>query len=588
MSFSRWLIGISVLLLASACAVAAQLPAPTPERVAEYESQVAKSILELQQFRRSSSIEVPSRAGKRQGKVTLVELNPYINTWMLFTLDPGTGAKADTYHLENTAPDEQRIHLDADFWQGVVISEKGQEVRCELWTDSAASPLGQARATGLPYAPLCDGRLLLRNPVSGRRTRLEQATDFLRDSIWGGESIVGFVRDSFFVDAFLESGTTAESMPCPSSTSDSPAEAIVNSAYKGLTVIPENLGIDVAAAPGRKLSMGCWYPVKNLEGVFVSAIQPKAVSLDILSSYQARVANLDSVESSALDYLVAFDLDQFDLVFEMGTDHPRLDWSGRPGPAVRDNRLPGPDGVAGAAPVVNTGMVSPALANRTVAVFTGGFKRTHGAFRYGSLSQINHGSHYGFIANGTVFSKLQPYLSTLYVLDDGTVDIKTWDEADAGLLGSIRHARQNGVPLVDADPETGKPAPGTLVNRWGPGNWSGSAEGKLRTLRAGACILETPSSRFLVYGYFSTATPSAMARVFQAYGCRAAMLLDMNALEHTYMALYTRKDGQMAVQHLITGMTEVDKAVGKQLIPRFMGFPDNRDFFYLTRREASE
>ena len=75
-----------------------------------------------------------------------------------------------------------------------------------------------------------------------------------------------------------------------------------------------------------------------------------------------------------------------------------------------------------------------------------------------------------------------------------------------------------------------------------------------------------------------------MARVFQAYGCRDAMLLDMNALEHTYLALYTMDDGKVAVEHLIEGMTEVDKLVDGALIPRFIGFPDNRDFFYLMRR----
>jgi hypothetical protein len=76
-----------------------------------------------------------------------------------------------------------------------------------------------------------------------------------------------------------------------------------------------------------------------------------------------------------------------------------------------------------------------------------------------------------------------------------------------------------------------------------------------------------------------------MARVFQAYGCRYAMLLDMNALEHTYLALYTREDDEIVVQHLIRGMEEVDKSAGERMVPRFIGFPDNRDFFYLMRRE---
>jgi hypothetical protein len=77
-----------------------------------------------------------------------------------------------------------------------------------------------------------------------------------------------------------------------------------------------------------------------------------------------------------------------------------------------------------------------------------------------------------------------------------------------------------------------------------------------------------------------------MARVFQGYGCRYAMLLDMNALEHTYLALYAHKDGEIVVQHLIRGMEEVDKSTDGAIVPRFIGFPDNRDFFYLVRREG--
>ena len=78
-----------------------------------------------------------------------------------------------------------------------------------------------------------------------------------------------------------------------------------------------------------------------------------------------------------------------------------------------------------------------------------------------------------------------------------------------------------------------------------------------------------------------------MARVFQAYGCRYAMLLDMNALEHTYFALYAHENGRFVVQHLIQGMAVVDRKGGDQLAPRFLSFPDDRDFFYLTRRERS-
>jgi len=60
----------------------------------------------------------------------------------------------------------------------------------------------------------------------------------------------------------------------------------------------------------------------------------------------------------------------------------------------------------------------------------------------------------------------------------------------------------------------------------------------------------------------------------------------MNALEHTYLAIYKRQDSNLYVQHLIQGMNEVDKSVKGGYIPRFLGYSDNRDFFYLTRKET--
>jgi hypothetical protein len=219
-----------------------------------------------------------------------------------------------------------------------------------------------------------------------------------------------------------------------------------------------------------------------------------------------------------------------------------------------------------------------------VVVFTGGFKRTHGAFKQGELGLKNHGSHYGFVENGVVFSKLQPGLATIFALDDGSIDMKTWGEADNTFLSRIKHARQNGVPLVEFDEASQSPVPGRLVGRWGPGNWSGSEDLKLRTIRAGAAVQNSAGKQFLIYAVFSAATPSAMARVFQAYRCRYAMLLDMNALEHTYLAVYRPSDSHVAIEHLIKGMSVLDKSSGGQLVPRFVGYPDNRDFFYVMRR----
>jgi hypothetical protein len=327
--------------------------------------------------------------------------------------------------------------------------------------------------------------------------------------------------------------------------------------------------------------------VRDLPGVTVSVIAAQNIDRRMLLEREAHVNLLDPVESKALVYLVAFDLQQFDLHFVLGTDHPRLDWSERPPASSRDPRLPGPDGVASPAPLVTNGMVSPADVERTVATFVGGFKRSHGAFHSGPFAERNHGSHYGFVEQGVIFSKLQPGLATVLVTDDGATDLRTWSPADDPGLAHVSYARQNGVPLIEYDAASATGVPGALVNLWGPGNWSGSAQEDLRTLRAGLCLQDNGQRRFLIYGYFSAATPSAMARVFQAYHCRYAMQLDINALEHTYLALYVRRNRQRLVEHLIEGMQAVDRTTGHELAPRFLSFPDDRDFFYLTRHEGA-
>ncbi len=346
-------------------------------------------------------------------------------------------------------------------------------------------------------------------------------------------------------------------------------------------VVPEHLGIDVGQGAGG-LMMGQWFAARGTTGIFLSVIQPQALAPEASPSGGPRALELDSVEGAALDYMVALDLAQFEVGFAIGTDHPRVGWSERTLESVRDPKLPGPDGIGSVAPLVVNGMVNPPTVARVAATFAGGFKREHGAFHYGALAERNKGSHYGFIEQGVVFSKLQPALATLLVGDNGAVDMKTWASTDESGLSRIKHARQNGVPLIEYDGASQRSYPGALIGSWGPGNWSGSSDERLRTLRAGACLLVSGTSRYLVYGYFSTATPTAMARVFQAYGCRYAMHLDMNALEHTYFAIYTHEGDRIVVQHLIEGMAEVDRKGGDSLAPRFLGFPDDRDFFYLT------
>jgi hypothetical protein len=573
------------VLLPAACTYASEPNLPSPSTLAvqrtQYEAAAPKTILELQPWRSETRAAI-MRTDGTSGMATLTNLNPYVNSWYLLSIEwPAAAGGSATYHLQNPYPRLQVLRLRA-VDAHTVTGTNDQGLLCTLWTNDGRGELAAASSAGLPYAPLCSGGLYLRNPVTGHHTSLERITDFLRDHVWGGDRIVNFVKQEFYRDAFLEKGAVGSASRAPAPVTHGPPPAALAPEYAGRDTVTEGLGLDLGT-PTRELQLGQWYAVPELAGVFASVIAPRYLATRFLER-EAHVNPLDAVESGALAYLVAFDLQLLDLHFALGTDHPRLDWSERPPPSSWDPRLPGPDGVASAAPLVTNGMVNPADAQRTVATFAGGFKRSHGAFRVGPLAEVNHGSHYGFIEQGVIFSKLQPGLATALVMDDGAVDLRTWTASDEALLPKIRDARQNGVPLIEYDAQQHGGVSGELVDLWGPGNWSGSAEEVLRTLRAGLCLQERGPQRFLIYGYFSTATPSAMTRVFQAYQCRYAMHLDMNALEHTYLALYVRRAGQRLVEHLIEGMQQVDRTAGQEFAPRFLAFPDDRDFFYLTRR----
>ena len=586
LSFRMGSLGASALLALGWVVLASnpgEIPSATQEELArqriQYDDDSPKTILELQRFRTTARAPL-RRADGVSGSATLVNLNPAINSGYLLTLSWSDSAVRATYHIENPLPAAGPVRLLAANPDLLSITGPNGS-SCQLWSNSGARQLDEASASGLPFAPLCAGSLYLRNPVVGHRTSLERITDFLRDHVWQGDRVITFVKKELYRDRFLDRGEPAAAA-APTAAGSTPQSALVSADSGNQAIVPQRLAIDIEAEGG--LLPGQWYAVRGLEGVTLSVIQPDSIQRSILTGHEASVNPLTRTESEALVYLVAFDLQAFDLHFALGTDHPRLDWSDRPPRSAQDPRLPGPDGVANAAPLILNGMVSPADASRTIATFAGGFKRSHGAFKFGPLAENNHGSHYGFIQDGVVFSKLQPGLSTVFVRDDGHTQLKTWELSDNLMLEHLRYARQNGVPLIEYDPGTGRGIPGELVNLWGPGNWSGSANEDLRTVRAGLCLQSDSGRRYLLFAYFSAATPSAMARVFQAYQCSYAMHLDMNALEHTYLALYVRNGHQTLVEHLVQGMEEVDRESGEQLSPRFLGFPDDRDFFYLTRR----
>src|ERR1019366_7241493 len=154
--------------------------------------------------------------------------------------------------------------------------------------------------------PLCDGRLYLRNAESGTYTNLERITNVLLDHVWGGDKIVGFVRETLFKDAFIESGAMGTAPRAPESTRsnlEDPNPAALGEKFALSVVNPDHLAIDVVA-DAEYLQLGRWYAVRDVPGLFVSVIQPEAVDPALLNTYRTVVNALDPVESGALDYLV--------------------------------------------------------------------------------------------------------------------------------------------------------------------------------------------------------------------------------------------------------------------------------------------
>ena len=550
------------------------------------------TIIDIQSFRIEKTAAVADPSGQARARVKFVNLNPAINAWYILEVEWAPGTPAQTYHLENPDPTNTRVDLDPKFPQGLMIQDgSAPPSPCALTERKEDSPLETGKKSDRNYAELCNGKLFLRNPGEGRETSKEMVVDFLRRHVWGGEKITSFVKDAFYKDKYvlmsnLKKAEDASSPSAPLQKKEAtPPRALVSETRKAkMTVAPVDLGLDLGAMTGKDLEVGAWYPVNTSPGVMVSVIEPDAIRPDILESYPERARKLDATEGNALSYVVAFDMSKHNIGFALGTKHPSMEWSERSLPDVRKKDTKGPDGFESAEPVIRTGGINPVDSARVVATFIAGYKRSHGAFKWGELAQKNQGSHYGFVENGVVFSRLVPDLATMVIYKDGHMDMKNWTEEDNKTLDQVRHARQNGVSVVEWDSAAKRAIPGIYVAKWTQGNWSGSHESQQRTLRAGACLVKDGDKTWLLYAYFSGATSNAMARVFQAYQCNYGMHLDMNALEHTYLAVYSQTERGFTIQHLISGMNVLDRPVGGVVVPRFVGAADNRDFFFMMKK----
>jgi hypothetical protein len=477
-------------------------------------------------------------------QLELLDLNPSVGRWYeLSAREPG-GATRHAHLDAGALAGRARLSLAAD---GLVVEATGSSRACPL--RSAAERDAVFSAAQGPFSALGCG-VWARGSARGSKSALEAATDALRSAGPAGEAIIN-IEKNLFPQSGDEQGAAdgavaaaAQGGPAPASLPNAPG-----------AISAPNLALRTQGGGG-SIKPGAWMRAADVPGAWVSVASPQ----------------MAGGASSALVYLLAIDLAGMSGEYEVGVDHPRLDWSDR---APQPHPGPGPDGFASVEPLRREGVVPPWAQPRVQMVFSGGFKREHSAFKRGPRAEQNHGSHYGFAEAGVQLSALQPGLATIWQRAGEPLRMGPWSaqEASRGVEGLL-FARQNGLPLVVDG------APGSDLSPYSAtGNWSGNHEGKPETMRSAACLIEQQGRSYLAYAVFSSAEPQEMAKTLLRYGCRQAMQLDMNAPELTYAALVSRDaSGAPRAEPLLSSMS---RGAGGG---RFVSAPDTRDFFYWSRR----
>ena len=283
-------LGSTQTLAARASVAAVGLGVAAPEEpMAAPPSATPSSIVDLQPFRQVSSMNIESEKGLR-GTATLVNLNPTVNAWYLLRVLWQDSSQA-SYHLENPQPRSQTLAFDPKYPAGVELLQGSGRQSCKLFGDGANGPLAEAGKSHVPYAPLCDGRLFLRNPVKGHLTRLEAEAEFVRTQVWGGEKITvifhHLLEDTHRQTGELRAAADQGGAMAPA-TEDNPLPALVDPKYTDRVLTPSGLGLALENAPGA-VRPGAWYAARDNPGVYVSLIEPQLIDAPIIESHKGQI-----------------------------------------------------------------------------------------------------------------------------------------------------------------------------------------------------------------------------------------------------------------------------------------------------------
>ena len=134
---------------------------------------------------------------------------------------------------------------------------------------------------------------------------------------------------------------------------------------------------------------------------------------------------------------MAFDLTRFELGYEIGTDHPSLEWSSRPSGGGRHYQARGPDGFDRPDPLgLPRACCRPTSTIASRPPSPGGSSATMARGASGNGPTFNWGHHYGFPCRMAWCSRGSGRgWPRFNVTTEGEVGMRTWTEEDARFGG---------------------------------------------------------------------------------------------------------------------------------------------------------
>ena len=190
-----------------------------------------------------------------------------------------------------------------------------------------------------------------------------------------------------------------------------------------------------------------------------------------------------------------------------------------------------------------------------LGAFNGGFRYEHG--KYGLMSDRN------------VYSVPKNKIATLFLYNDGSVDIDTWRTGDS-IPPHIMSFRQN-CPLIVQNGNISDD-----INNKNPAIWGFTIDNVQVTWRSGVGI--TKDKKFLIYGLGKSLTVKTLAQAFVDCDANNAMQLDINRAWTKFLT-YSQNEPRTA-QKIINEL-----CVSKYEYLNKPGENHKRDFFYLSYKK---